>query len=232
MTDLVKHDSEALSLLVLGLLSDADASRTEAHLAHCADCCRELEEIRETVALLDEHVPPETWMTERADSDDLIFTGALRNVRSAKRSHDLHRLLRPLAAAAAVLVIALGGAFVAGRATATDPITAIVNAAGARTVHGSGVSGAAVQATIAPAPSGDTVQLLVTAAGLPRGARCQLVVVTAGGQRDPAGSWTVPAAGEPPSGPIRGSAAVNIAQVRAVAVTDADTGHELVYLPV
>ena len=70
-------------------------------------------------------------------------------------------------------------------------------------------------------------QLLVNAAGLPRGAHCQLYVVTADGTRELAGSWTVPA-----GGPIQGSAAVNMSQVQAVAVKNADTGQELVYLQV
>jgi len=232
VTDRVKHDSQALSLLLLGLLSDREARATEAHLAHCADCCAELQKIRDTVELLDENVPPETWMTERANPDDLIITRALRTARNTKRSQDRHRLLRPLAAAAVVLLVALSGAFSAGRATAPDPTTAILDAAGARTVHGSGPSGASVQATFAPAPSGDTVALMVTAANLPRGAHCQLVVVTSDGHRELAGSWTVPPAGAAPIGAIRGSAAVNIAQVRALAVNDADTGHELAYLSV
>jgi hypothetical protein len=34
------------------------------------------------------------------------------------------------------------------------------------------------------------------------------------------------------SGPIQGSAAVNMSQVQAVAVTNADTGQELAYLQV
>ena len=67
----------------------------------------------------------------------------------------------------------------------------------------------------------------MNAAGFPRGAHCQLYVVTADGTRELAGSWTVPA-----GGPIQGSAAVNMSQVQAVAVKDADTGQELAYLQV
>ena len=232
MTEPVTHDSAALSLLALGLLSEPEARAVEAHLATCTDCSHEWAQRRDTVTLLDEHVPAETFITARAHPDDLTFTRILRAVRREKRAQARHRLLRPLAAAAAVILVALGGAFALGRATAPEPTPTILEAAGARTVQGIGVGGASLQATIAPAPSGDTVQLMVTAAGFPRGAHCQLLVVTADGQRQIAGSWTVPPAGAPPSGPIRGSAAVTMSQVRAVAVADAGTGQELAYLPV
>jgi anti-sigma factor RsiW len=228
VTELVKHDSVALSNHALGLLDEPEARALEAHLAGCAACCQEWEQVRDTVALLDEHVPEEFFDTGRADSTDLLFHGRiLRAVRKDKRSQARRRLLRPLAAAAAVILVALGGAFAVGRASAPESPPAILQVAGARTVHGTGVGGASLQATVAPAASGDTVQLLVNAAGLPRGAHCQLLVVTADGRRELAGSWTVPA-----GGPIQGSAAVNMTQVRAVAVADADTGRELAYLQV
>ena len=51
--------------------------------------------------------------------------------------------------------------------------------------------------------------------------------MTTDGTRELAGSWTVPA-----GGPIQGSAAVNMSQVQAVAVKNADTGQELAYLQV
>ena len=63
-----------------------------------------------------------------------------------------HRLLRPLAAAAAVILVALGGAFTVGRASAPEPPPTILQVAGARTVQGTGVGGATLQATVAPAP--------------------------------------------------------------------------------
>jgi hypothetical protein len=224
---LVKHDSEALSNHALGLLDEPEARALEAHLTGCAECCREWEERRDVVALLDEHVPAEFFETARADPNDLILARTLRAVRTEKRSQAIHRRLRPLVAAAAVLLFALVGAVALGRATAPEPAPTIVQAAGARTVQGIGVGGAAVRATVAPAATGDTVQLSVTATGLPPGAHCQLLVVTADGRRELAGSWTVPA-----GGPIQGSAAVNMSQVRAVAVADADTGQEYAYLQV
>lgn len=232
MTEPVKHDATALSLLSLGLLSDREARTVEAHLAHCGDCCRELQQLRAALELIDENVPPEMWTTDRADPDDVIISRALRTARTIKRSEASHRLLRLVAAAAVVVMVALSGGFIAGRLTATDTAVAVVASGPARTIVGSGLNGAAVLATIAPAPSGDTVQLSVSATGLPRGSRCQLVVVTAAGRHELAGSWTVPQASAAPGNAIHGSAAVNIGQVRAVAVTDADTGQQLAYLQV
>ena len=73
MTDLVTHDSAALSLLALGLLSEPEARAVEAHLATCTDCSHEWAQRRDTVTLLDEHVPAETFITARANPDDPIF---------------------------------------------------------------------------------------------------------------------------------------------------------------
>jgi hypothetical protein len=129
------------------------------------------------------------------------------------------------------VLVALAGVLggLVGRATApTEP--SIVLAEGARTVQGTGVGGASLRATIAP--SGQWVRLAVTASGFPRGARCRLVVVTADGQREQAGSWTVPAAGGPEGGvSVSGSAAVPMSQVRAV-VVETDAGQELMYVQV
>ena len=233
MTELVKHDSLSITNHALGLLSEAEALALEAHLISCAECRREWEEVRDTVALVGEHVPKEFFDTDRANpDDDPVFVRTLRAVRQEKRAQVRRRLWKPLAAAAAAVIVALGGAVVVGRALAPEPTPAILQAAGARTVQGTGVAGASLQAILAPAASGDTVQLQVTAAGFPRGARCQLLVVTADGRRELAATWTVPPAGAPPSGPIQGTAAVNMAQVRAVAVADAGSGPQLLFLPV
>ena len=76
------------------------------------------------------------------------------------------------------------------------------------------------------------MRLAVTAAGFPRGARCRLIVVAVDGQREQAGSWTVPAAGGPEGGvSVAGSAAVPLSEVPAVAV-ETDAGQELMYLQV
>jgi RNA polymerase sigma-70 factor (ECF subfamily) len=223
----VNHDAQALSLHALGLLSAAEARALEAHLAGCADCCRLWQEIRATVDALGE-VPPELFDTTRADPTDLVLQRTLRAVRAEKRAQTRHRLARPIAAAAVAVLVALAGAFTAGRATA--PESPIVQAAGGQTVAGGGVGGADLRATITP--SGQWVRLVATASGFPRGQRCRLVVVTADGRREIAGSWTVPPAGEPPGGVVfAGSAAVPLSQVRAVAV-DTDSGQELAYLQI
>ena len=78
MRDLVKHDSQSLTLHALGQLSETDAVALEAHLATCAECTREWKEVRDTTALLDEHVPDEAFLealtdTARADPNDLVF---------------------------------------------------------------------------------------------------------------------------------------------------------------
>jgi hypothetical protein len=99
-------------------------------------------------------------------------------------------------------------------------------------VQGAGLNGAALRVSLTPSPSGDWIRLVATATGFPHGAHCRLIVITADGRREIAGSWTVPAGGEPDGGVVlAGSAAVDLTQVRAVAV-DTDAGHELAYLQV
>jgi hypothetical protein len=238
VTDLVGHDpsplaerrrAQLLSNHALGLLSESEARDLEAHLAGCAQCCQDWEAIRATMDLVGENIPEEFFDTTRADSTDLIFQSTLRAVRREKRAKTWHRLLRPVVAAA-VLLVALAGVLggVVGRATAPAG-PSIVQAEGAHTVQGTGVGGATMRATVAPA--GQWVRLAVTASGFPRGARCRLMVVAADGQREPAGSWTVPAAGPEGGVSVAGSAAVPMSQVRAVAV-ETDGGQELIYVQV
>ena len=239
MTDLVGHGpsplaerrrAQLLTNHALGLLSESEARDLEAHLAGCAQCCQDWEAIRDTVDLVGENIPEEFFDTTRADPDDLIFQGILRAVRREKRATTWRRLFRPVVAAVVVLV-ALAGVVgcVVGRATAPAG-PSIVQAEGARTVQGTGVGGASMRATVAPA--GQWVRLAVIAAGFPRGARCRLIVVAVDGQREQAGSWTVPAAGGPEGGvSVAGSAAVPLSEVRAVAV-ETDAGQELMYLQV
>ena len=73
MTEPVTHDSAALSLLALGLLSEPEARAVEAHLATCTDCSREWAQRRDTVTLLDAHVPAEAFITARADPDAALL---------------------------------------------------------------------------------------------------------------------------------------------------------------
>jgi putative zinc finger protein len=234
VTDLVMHDSVAVTNHALGLLSESEARAVEAHLAGCTQCTTECAAVRDTVVALDE-LPPEFFDQTPADPSDLVFQRTLRAIRAEKRSRARHRLARPLTAAAVALLVALGGAFVAGRSTAPQSPTTqspITQAAGGHTVQGAGLNGAALRVSITPSPSGDWVRLVATATGFPRGAHCRLIVITADGRREVAGSWTVPAAGGPDGGVVlAGSAAVDFSQVRAVAV-DTDAGQELMYLQV
>ena len=138
MTDLVRHDSVAVTNHVLGLLSDSEARAVEAHLAGCAHCTTEWAAVRDSLVALDE-LPPEFFDQTPADPSDLVFQRTLRAIRAEKRSRGRRRLARPLTAAAVALLVALGGAFVAGRSTAPpSPIaqSPITQAAGGHTVRG------------------------------------------------------------------------------------------------
>lgn len=234
MTRLVRHDSVALALLALGKLPERDALQCEEHLTGCADCCTALADKRETVAALDEAgLPPEFFHQDDPDSvfadPDPVLEGILGAVQAAKRVQRRQRFARPLAAAAAVIVLLLAGVFALARATAPPASpAAVAQVAGTQVARGTGVDGSALQATLTP--HGQWVAVAVLATGFPRGQVCRLFLVTADGRRELAGSWVTPAAGEPPAGlHVQMAAAVALPQVRAVAV---DTDHELVAAPV
>ena len=143
MKDLVVHDSQLVTNHALGLVDDLESLRAlEAHLAGCAQCCQEWEDVRDTLALAAEHIPPEFFDTTRADpDDDLIFQRTVRAVRQEKRAKARHRWLRPVAAAAMALIALIGAGFAVGRATAPNEPPAVVHAEGGRTIQGTGVGG-------------------------------------------------------------------------------------------
>jgi anti-sigma factor RsiW len=79
VTDLVRHDSVAVTNHVLGLLSDSEARTVEAHLAGCAQCTTDWAAVRDTVVALDE-LPPEFFDQTPADPSDLVFQRTLRAI--------------------------------------------------------------------------------------------------------------------------------------------------------
>lgn len=224
--DAASHDAEPLANLAAGQLSEPEARAVEAHIATCSGCAQTFESFRDAVGALRENIAPEQFMTEKGDPSDLIFQRRiLGEIRRRKRAQALRRRVPWLVAAAVAVLVALGGGVALGHATAPPSTQTVDPQAGGRMVSGTGVGGASLTATITAA--GQSVNLVAAASGLPRGAHCRLVVVAADGRRETAGSWTVPAVGK-----IPGSAAVPIADVRAVAVDDADTGLQMVYAPV
>lgn len=206
------HDQEQLGAYVLGLLDDAQARAVDEHLADCAPCRRNWEELREMTDLLGE-VPPEAFL-DGPPEGDLVLQRTLRQMRAETAARRRRRRLTVVAAAAVALAAVLGGGVVVGRATAPETVLA-QPPAGARVLQG-GSGGITMAATLTPATG--WVRLTATVRGIPAGEICDLVVVSRDGTREVAGSWVVSPAGERDGTTLNGSAAVAPEQVAAVVV--------------
>ncbi|THV24566.1 hypothetical protein [Glycomyces paridis] len=131
MTEPTRCDGyrEGLAEVATGAASGPDRARTLAHLAGCEDCRRELDALArvadEVLLVAPQHQPPAGF--ESAVLDRIRVEDGSRNPRRAKRKAPAgrrHRVLRPLAAVAAALVIAVAAAGTVWTATAQDRETA------------------------------------------------------------------------------------------------------------
>jgi anti-sigma factor RsiW len=217
----IGHDPGELAAHALGLLDPREAAAVQAHLAHCPDCRREWQELRETSALLDD-VPPEMFLDGPPDSD-LVLQRALWQVRGESRSRTTRRRVG-LAVAAVVTGAALvGGAAWAGANLAPDQA---VVAADAVTVEG---RAGQVQLAATLTPAKGWVRVSAAVSGLPAGERCEIVLTGRDGTELVAGGWVT---GSDPNGAtVDGSAALDPAQVAAVTIRN-EAGREFISVPV
>jgi Putative zinc-finger len=221
------HDPEELGAHVFGLLDAAQSRAVEEHLAVCAECRREWEELRQMVDLLDD-VPPEAFLDGPPDAD-LMLQRTLRQVRAEAGAQRRRRRLTLVGTAAVGLAVVLSGGVVIGRETAPPPVVSAAPAPSpdAVVLSGTGEPGVAMTATITPAAG--WVRLSATVQGIPPGNACFLFVVAKDGTRHVAGSWLVPQTGWRDGITLDGSAIVPPDQVAAVVVEN-DQGHEFAVL--
>ena len=223
-----RHDPEELGALALGVLDPDRARAVEAHLASCASCRRDLEDLTAVTDLLGE-VPPEALLDGPPD-DDLVLRRTLRQMRSETAArHRRRRLPRLLGAAAAVVALLAGGVAI-GRATAPDPV--VITAAGpqaddAVVLRGEGVRGVSMTAVVSPAAG--WVRVSTNVRGIRAGERCDVVVLTRDGRREVAASWLTSKRGEREGTQVDGAAIVAPDDVAGVAVLN-DAGEEFVVL--
>lgn len=209
------HDPPELSAHVLGLLDRERAREVERHLAACAPCRVEWEELRAMADVLDEQ-PPEAFLEGPPDGD-LVLARALRQVRSEETARRRRRRLTAVAAAVVAVAVVLGGGFAVGRATAPPPTVQALTPSG-ETLQGTGTGGATLRATVVPVNR--WVKLSAAIAGMPAGLRCSIVVVDRSGHEWTAGSWITGGKG----GTLDGAVAVPAEDVTAVLVRDDDSG--------
>jgi anti-sigma factor RsiW len=221
------HHTQSLGAYALGSLEEPEAGVVAEHLAHCADCRAQLDELTELRELLGE-IPPEAFLDGPPDGGDLVLPRALRRINQEKAAGHRKRTLSITAAAAVVALAALGGGILIGRGGDTQPSVAAAgpttsNVPGTQQLTGAD-AGAKLAATVVPANGWVWVHASVS--GIPAGQKCRLVVVSRSGQTEIAGSWLVPAN---PASAIKldGSALIAPADVAAVEVQNL-AGHVFV----
>jgi anti-sigma factor RsiW len=210
------HDPADLGALALGLLDPDRTRAVEAHLATCAACRRDLEDLTAVTHLLGE-VPPEALLEGPPDGD-LVLRRTLRQIRVEAAAERRRRFVPRVAAGVAAVAVLLGGGVAAGRLTAPAPVV-IATAAptqGGVTLRGDGVPGVAMAAVVTPAMG--WVRLSATVKGIPAGQRCRVVVVAKDGHEEIAATWLASAKGEAEGTQLDGAAIVPPDQVAGVAV--------------
>lgn len=221
-----EHDPGELGALALGLLDPQRTRAVEEHLARCAACRRDLEDLTAVTDLLGE-VPPEALLDGPPDGD-LVLHRTLRQIRAEAAADRRRRLVPRLAAAAAAVAVLAGGGVAVGRATAPDPVvvTAAAPATGV-TLRGDGVPGVTMAAVVSPAAG--WVRVSANVKGVPRGERCRVIVLARDGSREVAAAWLSSARGEREGTQVDGAAIVAPDQVAGVAVEN-EAGEEYVVL--
>ena len=217
------NDHVDLAGYLMEMLTPDEKQRADTHLAGCAACRDEIESLQEWSSALRD-IPDEMLLDGPPDDADLVLQRTLRQVRQEASSGRLRRLGVLATAAAAIIVVAVGGGIVLGRGTAptgtpqaqgsvsasaVPPCTQVVAAMDART-------GAHLNATITPAMG--WVRVSATVGGIPAGERCRLEVVGKDGSAVLAGSWLVSPAGEANGTTLNGSALIEPSQVASVRV--------------
>ena len=84
------HPRESLGAYALLALDDTERQEVEAHLASCADCRAEYEELRTMTDLLGD-LPPEALLDGPPEDGDLVLHRTLNAVREERRSETVGR---------------------------------------------------------------------------------------------------------------------------------------------
>lgn len=225
-----------LGAFALGGLTEAEARAVEAHVADCADCRRELDDLTRTARYLD-GVPPEFFLDGAPEGGDLLVArtvAQVRGERAALARETNRRRWVPLAVAAAVVgALLAGGGVLAGRHLAS---TASSGTSTASPVPGTRSAAATNPATgarmsVAVVPAAGWVRIDARVAGIAAGQKCRLVVEGTGSDRVVAGSWLVSPRAARYGISLSGFALVAPADVRAV-VVETVAGQPLISVPI
>lgn len=184
-------DRTLLGAYTLGALEPDEARTVEAHLATCAECRTEVEELAEMKEFLGE-VPPEAFLDGPPEDGDLLLQRTLRQVRTESRETPAPTRSWLVAAAAVVVIAgaALGGGVLIGRQTGGSVAGPYVSTPVAGVKQATGTAGSTTMA-VTVTPRTGWVWVEVRISGLKAGAECELRVTDAAGTSYVAGSWLV-----------------------------------------
>jgi anti-sigma factor RsiW len=230
------HDQTLLGAYVLGALDPYETRSVEAHLAGCAECRWELNELGAIRNALNE-VPPEAFLDGTPTGGDMLLQRTLRAARDAgnpprqQTNFSLPRRRRtrvPMAAAVIVLAAAaLGGGVLIGRETAPTEVAAAPTPSVVSPVPGERSGQATDQKTgvtmqVKVIPAAGWVRVHAEVAGVQAGEKCLLRVVPKSGTPMTASSWLASDKAEANGVVLDGSALVDPSQVDSVDVVTTD----------
>jgi len=183
---------QALGVYVLGAIDPAERAQVDEHLASCPDCREELASLAGLPAML-RKVPmveaerlasPDAELDVPAVPSEEMLESLVARTNNVRR---IHRW-RGLAAAAAVVVLALGGGAVVGHALQSSHVSAMH---WRMVSHTDPVTGADLTVKYRQADWGTEMQVHVT--GLKPGSVCEFQVTDGQGNPWPAGGWLLTA---------------------------------------
>jgi len=231
----VDQNHTQLGAYALGALDPGEAAEFEQrHLATCAQCRFDLNELMALRASLDE-VPPEAFLDGPPEGGDMLLQRTLRQVRAEEPAAIVQRRPRrglALAGAAVLVVAALGGGLVLGRQTATDGGTIAIPSGSATPQPGTKEVRATdpttgVQLAASVAPFNGWVRVGVNVKGVQAGEKCILQITAKDGSTVNAGSWQVSPKWETEGFTLDGSGLVPPDQVKSIDIVTTD-GRKLV----
>jgi hypothetical protein len=182
---------QALGVYVVGAISPADRGEVDSHLTSCADCRADLAGLAGLPALLGRVPAAEaTRLLQEGGSEDAPPQLQLHSLLRLASRRRRRRLWPGLAVAAAVGLIAGGGAIAASRALESPsrpPAAAQQWTSAARGINTITHERAIIRYMAKPWG----LELDVQVGGIPVGTQCELQVTTANGRAVASGSWTV-----------------------------------------
>lgn len=231
----IAHDRSMLGAYALGALDPHEAQMVHDHLATCADCRREIADLVDLRAAMDD-VPPEAFLDGPPEGGDLILQRTLRAARAQQPAVTMapprRRNFGLVAASVAVLVAAaLGGGVLIGRETAPD-IPSAQQQPPANARHGEATDPTTNVRMIADVtPQAGWVKVRITATGIPKGESCQVLVVPRNGLPATAASWLTSERGFKEGTTLEGAAIMDPTEVASIDVVNAE-GKRFVSVPV